>query len=34
MGSFAGVQVSEAKAAYVVLVPFLLVEYGECLHST
>jgi hypothetical protein len=31
---FNGVRVSEALAAYVVLVPFLLVEYRKCLHST
>ena len=29
-----GVRVSEALAAYVVHVPFLLVEWGRCLHSS
>jgi hypothetical protein len=31
---FCGVRVSEALAAYVVLVPFLLVGLGKCLHNT
>jgi len=31
---FYGVRVSEALAAYVALVPFLLVGQGKCLHST
>ena len=30
---FAGRVLSEALEAYVVLVPFLLVELGKCLHS-
>jgi hypothetical protein len=32
--TFYGFRVSEAIAAYVVLVPFLLVEYRKYLHST
>ena len=31
---FYGVRVNEALAADVVLMPFLLVQSGKCLHST